>query len=87
MKLGFCPFIDLLSTDIPCVVDASVEWELGTPHLVIDNILDSTGKVSLMHHETKAFSELAYLIADMAETDERLFAEAIAQDYDERRAA
>jgi hypothetical protein len=79
MKLGYCPFIELLSTDIPCVVDASVEWELGTPHLVIDNILDSTGKVSLMHHETKAFSELAYLIADMAEADADLLGRAVEQ--------
>jgi hypothetical protein len=87
MKLGYCPFIDLLSTDIPCVVDASVEWELGTPHLVIDNILDSTGKVSLMHHETKAFSELAYLIADMAEACPGLLFRAVEQDTDERAAA
>jgi hypothetical protein len=77
MKIGFCPFIDLLSTDIPCTVDCHVAWELGTPHLAIDNILDSTGKVSLMHHETKAFSELAYLIADMAEGDADLLGRAV----------
>jgi hypothetical protein len=79
MKLGFCPFIDLLSTDIPCIVDVSIEWELGTPHLVIDNIYESGGKVSLMHHETKAFSELAYLIADMAERDQDLLGRAVEQ--------
>jgi hypothetical protein len=79
MKLGFCPFIDLLSTDIPCVVDASIEWELGSPYLVIDNILDSTGKVSLMHNETEAFSELAYLIADIAEDDAELLGRAVEQ--------
>jgi hypothetical protein len=79
MKIGFCPFIDLLSTDIPCTVDCHVAWELGTPHLAIDNILDSTGKVSLMHHETKAFSELAYLIADMAEGDADLRGRAVEQ--------
>jgi hypothetical protein len=79
MKIGFCPFIDLLSTDIPCTVDCHVAWELGTPHLAIDNILDSTGKVSLMHHETKAFSELAYLIADMAEGDADLLGRAVEQ--------
>jgi hypothetical protein len=77
MKLAYCPWIDLLSTDIPVTVDCHVAWELGTPHLVIDNILDSTGKVSLMHHETKAFSELAYLIADMAEKDPELLGRAV----------
>lgn len=87
MKLGFCPFIDLLSTDIPCVVDATVAWELGTPHLVIDNILDSTGKVSLLHNEDKLFSDLGYRIADMAEGDERLLERAVLRDNDEREAA
>lgn len=79
MRIPYCPWIDLLSTDIPCTVDCHVAWELGTPHLVIDNILDSTGKVSLMHHETKAFSELAYFIADMAETDAELLGRAVEQ--------
>jgi hypothetical protein len=87
MKLAYCPWIDLLSTDIPVTVDCHVAWELGTPHLVIDNILDSTGKVSLMHHETKAFSELAYLIADMAEACPGLLFRAVEQDTDERAAA
>jgi hypothetical protein len=79
MKLGYSPWIDLLSTDIPVTVDCHIAWELGTPHLVIDNILDSTGKVSLMHNETKAFSELAYLIADMAEADRELCDRAVQQ--------
>jgi hypothetical protein len=87
MRITYCPWFDLLSSDIPVVLDLTVEWELGTPHLVIDNILDSTGKVSLMHHEKKAFSELAYLIADMAEGDDRLLAEAVAHDNDERMVA
>lgn len=87
MKLAYCPFIDLLSTDIPCVADVSVEWELGSPKLVIDNILDSTGKVSLLHHEDKVISALAYRIADLAERDPTLRDEAVAQDNDERMVA
>jgi hypothetical protein len=79
MKLAFCPFIDLLSTDIPCVADVSVAWELGSPKLVIDNILDSTGKVSLLHHEDKVISGLAYRLADLAEDDPELLSRAVEQ--------
>jgi len=86
MKLAFCPFIDLLSTDIPCVADVSVEWELGSPKLVIDNILDSTGKVSLMFNEDQLMSDLGYRLATMAEDDERLLERAVEQDVFERAA-
>jgi hypothetical protein len=79
MRIPFCPWIELLSTDIPVIADVSIEWDCGTPHLVIDSILDSTGKVSLMHNEKKAFSELAYLIADMAEGDADLLGRAVEQ--------
>lgn len=72
MKLGYCPWVDLLSTDIPCTVEASIEWELGTPHLVIDNVLDSTGKASLLFNEDKLFQDIGHRIADMAERDEEL---------------
>lgn len=72
MRIPYCPWIDLLSTDIPCTVDCHVAWELGTPHLVIDNILDSTGKVSLLHNEDKLMRDIGYRIADMAEKDPEL---------------
>lgn len=77
MKLGYCPWIDLLSTDIPCTVDASIEWELGTPHLVIDNVLDSTGKASLLFNDDKLFQDIGHRIADLAEKDEELLRRAV----------
>jgi hypothetical protein len=85
MKLGFAPSIGPF--DFEVVVDVSVAWELGTPRLVIDNVLDSTGKVSLLFSDDKIIDDIGYRIADMAEDDTKLLARAVAQDNDEREAA
>jgi hypothetical protein len=85
MKLGFAPSIGPF--DFEVVVDVSVAWELGTPRLVIDGVLDSTGKVSLLFSDDKTIDAIGWRIADMAEDDTKLLARAVAQDNDEREAA
>ena len=85
MKIDFAPSIGPF--DFEAVVDVTLEWELGTPHLVIDNVLDSTGKVSLLHCDDKLMADIGFRIADLAEDDTKLLARAVAQDNDERRAA
>ena len=85
MKLGFAPSIGPF--DFEVVVDVSVAWELGTPRLVIDNVLDSTGKVSMLHSDDKLMADIGFCIADLAEDDTKLLARAVAQDNDEREAA
>jgi hypothetical protein len=85
MKLEFAPSIGPF--DFEVVVDVSVAWELGTPRLVIDGVLDSTGKVSLLFSDDKIIDDIGYRIADMAEDDTKLLARAVAQDNDEREAA
>jgi hypothetical protein len=85
MKIGFCPSIGPF--DFEAVVDVTVAWELGTPRLVIDGVLDSTGKVSLLFSDDKTIDAIGWRIADMAEDDTKLLARAVAQDNDEREAA
>jgi hypothetical protein len=87
MRIPFCPFIDLLSTDIPVIVDLSVEWEDGTAHILVNNIYENGGKVSILFNNDPRFHGIGDLISDMAEKDGRLLDEAKAQDNDERRAA
>jgi hypothetical protein len=87
MKLGFCPSIGFI-LDFECMVDVDVEWDLGTPHLVVNDVLESSGKVSLLHStDDKFWREFAMRIMDEAERSERLLARAVAQDNDEREAA
>jgi hypothetical protein len=85
MKLGFAPTIGPF--DFEVIVDVTVAWELGTPRLVIDNVLDSTGKISLLRNADVLLEDIGYRIADMAEDDTKLLARAVAQDNDEREAA
>ena len=87
MRIAFCPFIDLLSTDIPCILDVSVKWELGTPHLVIDNIYESGGKVSILFNNDPRYHGIGSLIADAAEHDEKLLDRAVEQADFDREAA
>jgi hypothetical protein len=87
MKLGFCPSIGFI-LDFECMVDVDVEWDLGTPHLVVNDVFESSGKVSLFNSTDDEFwLEFAHRIMDEAEDDERLLERAVAQDNDEREAA
>jgi hypothetical protein len=86
MKLGFAPSIGFIF-DFECVVDVDLAWELGTPHLIVNDVLESSGKVSLLHSDDKLMAAIAYRIADLAEDDTKLLARAVAQDNDEREAA
>lgn len=87
MKLAFCPFIDLLSTDIPVIVDCRIVGLNQNPKLRIDNVLDSTGKVSLLHNHDSLFRDIGYRLADLAEYDEELLERAKEQHEFEREAA
>jgi len=88
MKLGFCPSIGFI-LDFECMVDVDVEWELGTPHLVINDVFESTGKVSLMRavEDDQFWQQFALRICDEAEKDERLLERAVLQVSDEAEAA
>jgi hypothetical protein len=87
MKLGFCPDFPLLSADLEFVIEAYVDWEFDTPSLIIDDVLDCSGKVSLLRHDDELMQDIGFRIADMAEDDTKLLARAVAQDNDEREAA
>lgn len=77
MKLGYCPFDEFLNTDFPCMVDCHVVGMGQNPRLVIDNVLDSFGKASLLHNEDKLYSDIGHRIADWAEKDEQLLSRAV----------
>ena len=76
MRIGYCPDFELLgSPDINCTVDVSVEWDKGTPYLVIDDVL--VGKTSLLRNEDVLMAAIGARIADMAEDDARLLERAV----------
>jgi hypothetical protein len=87
MKLGFAPSIGPFDGEV--IVDCDVEWELGSPRLCINDVLDSGGKFSLLfdYEDEPLLTAIGFRIADMAEDDDRLLARAVAQDNDEREAA
>lgn len=86
MKLPFSPSIGPF--DFEAVVDLTVAWELGTPHLVIDGVsILGNEKFNLLHCDDKLMKDIGYRIADLAEDDTKLLAEAVAQDNDERMVA
>ena len=86
MKLGFAPSIGPF--DFEAVVDVTLEWELGTPHLVIDGVsILGSEKFNLLHCDDKLMADIGFRIADLAEDDTKLLARAVAQDNDEREAA
>lgn len=87
MKLGYSHYFEFLSADVQVVVDCHVADISRNPRLVIDNVLDSTGKVSLLHCGDKFYADIGFRIADLAEDDARLLARAVEQDNDEREAA
>lgn len=77
MKLGYCPFDEFLNTDFPVLVDCHVAGIGQNPRLVIDNILDSFGKASLLHNEDAFYRAVGHRIADWAEKDEQLLSRAV----------
>jgi hypothetical protein len=83
MKLPFSISFDLIAAEAQAVIDCGIEWDKGTPTLRVDDVLDSTGKVSLFH----VWKDMACTIADFAESDERLLARAVERDVLEREAA
>jgi hypothetical protein len=87
MRLAFSPDFPLLSADLEFMVDVDVEWELGTPRLIVNDVLDSTGKVSLLHNDDRLMEDIGYRVADMAEDCPKLLAKAVEQDCYERTAA
>jgi hypothetical protein len=87
MKLGFCPSIGFI-LDFECIVDCELEWEFGSPTLIVNDVFESDGKVSLFHStDDKFWKEFALRIMAEAEDDERLLAKAVEQDEFERAAA
>jgi hypothetical protein len=93
MRLPFSPDFPLLSADIEFMVDCEVEWD-GGPHLVINDVLDASGKVSLLHNEDmedigyrKLLEDIGYRVADMAEDCPKLLAKAVEMDCFEEDAA
>lgn len=87
MKLAFAHYEDLVSADCQVVVDCSLKWDGGDATLIVDDVLDTTGKVSLFGQSSKFWQEFACRIAEAAENSEKLREEAIAQWDDEREAA
>ena len=87
MKLGFTPSIGFI-LDFECVVDCDVEWEKGVPHLVVNDVFESGGKVSILHStDDKFWREFAGRIADEAERCPYLLERAVERDVLEREAA
>jgi len=87
MKLGFCPSIGFI-LDFECVVECDVEFERGNPRLIVNDVLDSTGAVSILRamDSDKFWREFALRIADEAERDELLIARAAEKASFERAA-
>lgn len=87
MKLPFTADICDCLPEIECIIDLDVEWDMGNPHLVINDVLCSEGKASLMHASDKLISDLGYRIVDLAEDSEKLLARAVEEAVYEPRAA
>ncbi len=87
MKLGFCPSIGFI-LDFECVVDVDVEHDRSGPRLVVNDVFESGGKVSLLRasEDDKFWREFALRIMSEAEKDERLLDRAVEQDSFERAA-
>lgn len=87
MKLGFTPSIGFI-LDFECIVDCDVEWEKGVPHLVVNDVFESAGRVSILHStDDKFWREFALRIMGEAEDSERLLERAVERDVLERDAA
>lgn len=84
MKLAYCPSIGPF--DFECNIDADVEWEDGSPHLVINGVYEHSDRENLLLGDNKLLKDIAFTIADMAEDDERLLERAVEQDTFERAA-
>ena len=87
MKLAFSHYEDLISADCQVVVEIFLEWDGGDAILQVDDVLDSTGKVSLFQRNDVFWEDFAGRIAEAAENSESLRERAIAQWDDEREEA
>lgn len=82
MKLAFCPSIGPF--DFECSIDADVEWEDGSPHLVINGVYEHSDRENLLLGDNKLLKDIALTIADLAEDDSNLLARAVESEADER---
>lgn len=82
MRIPYSADIGLI-LDFECFVEVSIEGARHQPHLVIDDILDDSGKQSLLRHPDKLMRDLGFRIADIAEDDERLLATAVEQQLED----
>ena len=64
--------------DFECELDIDLEWESGSPALVINDVLVSGH--SLIHHDDRLMSDLGHRIADQAEDDDWLIEAAIGRE-------
>lgn len=86
MKLDYSHMLEMVSADAQVILDVAVEWDKGAPTLRVDDVLDSTGKVSLFRAD-RLWCDMACAIIDAAEDDERLLERAVERDVLEREAA
>jgi hypothetical protein len=84
MRIAFCPSIGPF--DFECDIDADVEWEDGSPHLVINGVYEHSDRENLLLGDNKLLKDLALEIADLAEDCPELLARAVEQDVFERAA-
>lgn len=87
MKLPFCPFIDLLNAECEFVIDCHLEGSLGNFALAVDDVLDVTGKVSLLLNDEPFIVAAGVYVADLAENDDKLLDRAIGVEFDFAEAA
>lgn len=87
MKLGFSHMLEMVSADAQVVLDVTIDWERGNAVLQVHDVLDTSGKVSLIRLGGPFWTEFAGLIVDEAERCPRLLARAVEQDGYEREAA
>jgi len=89
MKIPFSYFVDAVGADVQAVIECSIEWERGDPKLNVDDVLDITGKASLLFdfEDEPYLTAIGYRIADAAEKCPVLLDRAKARDCDEREAA
>lgn len=86
MKLGFCADIGFIES-FECIIDCDVEFDRSGEKLIINDVLDSTGKVSILVNDDEFFREFAFRIVKQAEADEKLLFLAVEQAVEDREAA
>lgn len=87
MKLGFSADICDSLPQIECIIDADVEWDRGTPHLVINDVLFLDSNVSMLECDDKLISDIGFRCRTLAEASEKLLERATSEAVYEERAA